>query len=263
MLRGTAVTPEELVDHLNLWIGLARLHLTGVHDDDAIGHRASGGIRRSRAEQRQIGAIAVLAERQAVRELNDRREELGQHFRSRRVGDVDRIDVAGAQVGAVIGQPVGRKGAFVPSNVGHELTAARQSDFEARQQLRRPAVARDVIQVDFRTAIAVQGVDGTKQLPAVVDLERLPRVDHRRCLQVGRRSGSRCIGRIDSPYADVRAIGRCRGGVEVRTVVTCLVDEPRVLPARSIAAHLPDKLQIAAEPLESARRPQRRRYLAL
>src|SRR5690348_482190 len=122
---------------------------------------------------------------------------------------------------------------------------------DARQQLWEAAIARDVVDVEFRTAVAVGRADAGEQLSALVDLERLPGIDHRRRTQVRRRLGARRVRCVDRDHTDVRAVRRRSGRVVVVALVAGLVLEPRLLPARAVAARLADQLQIATRALET------------
>src|SRR5690242_2623985 len=68
------------------------------------------------------------------------------------------------------------------------------------KQLRVPAIARDVVNVEFRTGVAP---NRAKQMTAFVDLERLMRVEHRLGRKVRSRDGSRWIGDVDGAYAEI------------------------------------------------------------
>src|SRR5207253_5800193 len=65
VLVTAAVAPHERADHLDLRIGLALLHFAHVRDDDAVVAIDTGRARRvALTEQREVRAIAVLADRQ-------------------------------------------------------------------------------------------------------------------------------------------------------------------------------------------------------
>ena len=195
--------------------------------------------------------------------LNKRCKPPRQQLRLGRVGDVDRIDVTGTEVSPVVGQAIGRKGALVSSHVRAEPAVRTGPYREAREQLRRPAVARDIVQINFRATVAVQRIDCAEQLPTIVDLERLPGIDHRGRRKVCRRSRSCRVGRINRHRPDVRPIRCCRRGVVVGALMSGIVDEPGVLPACAIASALTHQLQVATEPFEGARGSQRSRHLSL
>ena len=65
---------------------------------------------------------------------------------------------------------------------GNDSTIGSGSHLDAGQQLRRTAIAGDVVDIDFRTAAdaAVLGITGGEDLPPVIDAERFPGVEHPR-----------------------------------------------------------------------------------
>src|SRR6185436_6851437 len=95
----------------------------------------------------------------------------------------------------------------------------------------------------------------TQYLTPLVDLQRLPRVQHgtRGQIRGWRRIG--VVGHIN----DDSALFRPRGGearVVVRAPVARTVLEKCVLPARAVAPRLPYQLQVAVETVKASLRAQ-------
>src|SRR3989441_12163653 len=172
------------------------------------------------------------------------------------------------QIAAVIGQSVGCPGAFMADDgLHHAAAVAPRAHRERGEQLREAAIARNIIDVDLRTTPAVLAIVCTEQLAPFVDLQRLPRIEHRYGLQMtGRRRRAR-IRDVDHRYAEVcRIAGRRAAGRRGRAVIganaSVPVPELGRLPVRAIAFALPDELEIAIESLEAGG-AQRRGHLAL
>src|ERR1700724_1067979 len=133
---------------------------------------------------------------------------------------------------------------------------------QAREELWAAAITRYVVEVDFGPARAIVTVVGAQQLPAFVDLERLPRIKHRRRAEICRGGRVGGVGEVDDGDTNIRSIGRLERGAVVSASVTRPVLELGRLAVRTVAPALAHELQIAVEAVEGGCR-QRRRYLPL
>src|SRR5262249_6126721 len=126
-------------------------------------------------------------------------------LRLRRVGHIDRdVPVVGAEHRrrAVVREPVGRPKAFVPSQDrgGYRLDVWVDAYGPRGKKLWVAAIPRYVVNVDLGAVLGT----GCQQLASLVNLERLPRIEH-----CGRREicGAAWLGRIgdiDRAHAEVR-----------------------------------------------------------
>src|SRR5262249_8585258 len=141
-----------------------------------------------------------------------------------------------------------------------------------RKQLRIAAIAGHVVDVDLGTAIgtvdaAVLRVDAAQHAPALVHLERFPRIEHRAGGEERGVVGFRGIAHVDRTYAVVRSrirlrrtdrrarpeARRRRAVISAYLLVFALAFSPLCrLPVRAVAAHLTEQLQVAAEALKTA-----------
>src|ERR1700730_7007735 len=133
---------------------------------------------------------------------------------------------------------------------------------QAREELWAAAITRYVVEVDFGPAGAIVTVVGAQQLPAFVDLERLPRIKHRRRAEICRGGRVGGVGEVDDGDTNIRSIGRRERGTVISASVTRPVLELGRLPVRTVAPALAHELQIAVEAMEAGC-PQIRRYLPL
>jgi hypothetical protein len=112
------------------------------------------------------------------------------------------------------------------------------------------AVDRNIVDIDLRSSpasqAAVVALVGTWQCPALIDLERLPRIEHRRRRQISGHRRPVHVCDIDHRHCELRPVyGAVRGPVVGAFVHA--VFEFRRLPLRAVASNLTDELQIAAE----------------
>ena len=136
------------------------------------------------------------------------------------------------------------------------------ADCHCRQQLRRAAIARDIIDVDLGTAPAVVAVVRSQQLAALVHLQRFPRVQHRGRRQVAGRRRLIRFGDVDHGRTQVGPVCRAERRAVVGADVVVLVPKLGRLPVGAIAPALAHQLKVAVETLEAGR-AQSRRHLAL
>ena len=169
MLGLATVTPGDHADLLDLRVGQPLLNLAGVEDDHAVDFRRCleivGGHRSKDTSARHISAIAIGADGQAMgREHNGRHKRQipgGQQLGFGGVADVDgRVLLDCAAIAVIPGQAVRREVAFVALQVvacwqRRSVAVACCSDRHTRQQLRCPAIARQVIQIELGPTLAV------------------------------------------------------------------------------------------------------------
>ena len=272
MLGDRAVLEQSLRDDLDLRIGQTLLDFRGVEDREAVVQlrRVGDRWRRQGAEAAENGAVhpvAVVADRYAVyRAVCAQRldREARDHLRLRRVGDIDRVVVRIPEVADVIRQPVGRNVAFMTDRClrQHDATVVSGADRHRRHQLRRTAVARNVVDVHFGSAAAVLAVVGDQDLAPRADAQRLPRVLHRRRCQ--RRDTQRLgpVGDIDHRNASVLAVRVRNRSRVIGATVTRAIGERSRRPVAAFVLRLPDQGQVAIEAFET-RGTHRRRHLSL
>src|SRR5262249_42860568 len=82
----------------------------------------------------------------------------------------------------------------------HKAAVSARTDGGRREQLREPAILRDVVNIDFRTAAAILAIVGTQKRAPFVDLQRLPRIEHRGGLEEARGYRIFRVGHIDNRH---------------------------------------------------------------
>src|SRR5262245_6504163 len=113
-------------DDTNRGIDDAPLHFAQVEDQEPVvvgATRGASGVGRTRAGDGEIPAVAVVADVESMH-TTGRGHVLGEHLRLGRVGDVDRVDVAVAEIGAVVSQAVRREVSFMAGYRRDESAAA-------------------------------------------------------------------------------------------------------------------------------------------
>src|SRR5258708_21363157 len=88
----------------------------------------------------------------------------------------------------------------------HKAAIASRTDRYCREQLGEATILRQVVDIDFRTAAAVLAIVRAQKLAPFVDLQRLPRIKHRRRLKKPRGYRLTRVGHIDDRYAVARGI---------------------------------------------------------
>ena len=230
------------------------MNFARIEDQKAVVGRRSRnarplGIGGARAPYGDVCAIAVIADVETVHAAR-RGEVLRQHLRPGRIADVDWIDVTGTQIRRIVSEAVRREIALVTADCGLEFVRrpaiVAGADRYAAEQLRKAAIAGDVIELDFRAAVAVERIDSTEHLASLVHLERFPWIEHRGGFEIRRGRWIGGVRGIDRHDTQMRPIRRERSGIVVVALVPGLVGEERVLPASAIPFALTDQLQIAA-----------------
>ena len=204
--------PRDPADLLGLRVGLARLDLARVQDQ----HVAAGRVG-------DVGAVAVVAERHAVRDD----VALPEHVRVLGVAHVDRGDRRGRGAGRVVRAPVLREAALVP---------------EARERLGElelgvAAVGVRVVERDDAGVGRRVARHRRQQAAPRVERQRLVRREHR---ELGQQVGLLRMGRVghvedddaDALGVDVEGVEREeQRGVVVRALVSRGVDVAQDLEA--------------------------------
>src|SRR5580704_12543164 len=96
-----------------------------------------------------------------------------------------------------------------------------------------PAISRNIVEVDLRATITICSGDRAEQLAPLIDLERLPGIQHGSACEKCCRCGSDGVRRIDGHNPELGSTDRIGGRVIVFAVVFS-VREPRVLPTRTV-----------------------------
>src|ERR1700730_14123686 len=121
------------------------------------------------------------------------------------------------------------------------------------------AAIRDVVEIDLRSAAGGtrRGIETsiarfvrTEQLTPLVYLQRLPRIQHRRALQIADRRRVVRIGHVDRRHSATSPSRTVRLAVIGADVL--LVPELGRLPVGAGTPNLTDQLQVAVKPVEAA-----------
>ena len=134
---------------------------------------------------------------------------------------------------------------------GQAGAAIRLANGDRCQELRKTAIAREVVDVDLGTAAAVVTVVRCQELPPLVHFQRLPRIEHRCGGQIAGRRRIACVGDIDDRHSEMRPIGGAERCAVISADAMCAFGKFGGLPVGAVAAALSDKLQIAVEPMKS------------
>ena len=200
--------------------------------------------------------------------------ERGDVLRPGRVGHVNGVVGLVRRIPDVVSQAVGCKRTLMAYGLNRRQRSAVRAgaDGDRRQQLWGPAVPGKIVDVDVGAAAAVRAFVRRQQLAALVDLQRLPGIEHRGGLQITRQVRIVRIGKIDHAGSVGGRITRLRAQRgRLRTIIAASVQRlgfgpvaivtrrlaPLLefcrLPVAAVVAALGEQLQIAVESLEAGR----------
>src|ERR1700722_3085740 len=125
-----------------------------------------------------------------------------------------------------------------------------------------PAISRNIVEVDLRATITICSGNRAEQLAPLIDLQRLPGIQHGSAREKCCRCGSAGIRRIDGHNPELSSTDRI-GGCVIEFAVVSSVREPSVLPTRAVVPALRHQFKITVKSLETTRHPHRCRNLSL